>query len=80
MFTYVDVALVPCITGLVEIAKKLGMGQKYAPLLALLLGVVAGVLYAGGAGDIKGGILKGIFFGLSSSGLYSTAKLPTKKE
>lgn len=72
-FEIYDVLIVPLIIGLVAVARKSGVPTKVLPLLALGIGVGAGVLYASN-GDIKQGVLVGAMFGLSASGLYSGAK------
>lgn len=64
-------ALVPVIIGIVEVFKKLGVSTKYAPLLAILLGVL-GVIGIEGVSVIS--IIAGIVIGLSSSGLFSGVK------
>ncbi|WP_284141054.1 MULTISPECIES: hypothetical protein [unclassified Virgibacillus] len=64
------VVLIPIIMGLIEVAKILGLPRKYAPLLAVILGVAAGTIYAN-PDSLRGGILIGIALGLSSVGLYS---------
>ncbi|WP_246569888.1 hypothetical protein [Lentibacillus saliphilus] len=64
------VMLIPIIIGITEVAKLAGLPKKFAPLLALVLGIAAGLTYAS-PGSIKGGILVGIALGLSSVGLYS---------
>lgn len=73
-----EVALVPLITGLVELAKRFGLSTKYSPILALSLGVFFGIFYTN-PNDIKGGIIIGLMLGLSASGLYSGTKNTTQK-
>ena len=72
MNTY-DVTLVPIITGLVQVAKEVGLPSRYASLFAVILGAVAGVTYLF-AGELWKGIFVGITFGLAASGLYSGGK------
>lgn len=71
-------ALVPVIIGVVEVIKRVGLPSKWAPLLALLLGVGGAWLIIPFSGNM---ILEGIVAGLSAAGLYSGAKvyLPNKK-
>jgi hypothetical protein len=52
------IAIIPLIVGLVQMVKGLGLDARYAPVASVALGV-------------GGGILTGIAFGLSASGLYS---------
>lgn len=67
------ITVIPIIIGLIEAAKIIGMPKRFSPVLALVLGIAAGVIYID-PGDIKGGILIGIAIGLSSIGLYSGTK------
>ena len=68
-----DVALVPIITGLVQVAKEVGLPRRFASLFAVVLGAVAGVLYLF-PDNLWKGIFVGITFGLAASGLYSGGK------
>lgn len=64
--------MIAVITGIVEAIKRAtGLNTRYAPLLALVLGV----LYAGFLGGWTGEMLfTGIVAGLSASGLYGNIK------
>lgn len=70
------------IVALVEGAKRLGMPARWAPLVAVCLGLVCGVLAHAAAVtprvhpwyEAAGG---GIVIGLSAAGLYSGAKALT---
>jgi hypothetical protein len=68
-----DAIVVPLILGLVEVAKQLGLPARFAPALALALGVVAGVLYVS-PGDPVEGVLVGLVMGLAAVGLWSGPK------
>ncbi|MDR6225457.1 transposase [Desmospora profundinema] len=68
-----DAVLIAVVTSLVSLAKRVGFPAKFAPLLALVLGVAAGVIYAV-PDDLYAGILVGIVMGLASVGLYSGPK------
>lgn len=70
---YAGVMLIPLIMGLIEALKKMGFNEKYAIIPALILGLVFGIFFAS-PGDIKTGIIYGIYMGLSSVGLYSGTK------
>lgn len=72
-FEVYDIAIIPVITGLIEIAKKMGLPNKFSPLIALALGIIAGVVYIEPQ-DVAGGIIIGIAVGLSASGLYEYSK------
>ncbi len=68
-----DVVLIPLIIGLVELLKRYGLKKKMLPIMAMLFGVVAGVMYVYPT-NWKAGILIGLMMGLSASGLYSGGK------
>lgn len=68
-----DIAIIPLIVGLVALATSLGLPKKFAPVLAVVLGVVVGLVYLA-PGNAAEGILVGIATGLSSVGLYSGTK------
>ena len=59
--------IVPVIIGLVAVATRVGLPTRFAPLLAVVLGVLSMWV-----SDVT--LLQGIIFGLSSSGLYDVAK------
>lgn len=66
-----DALLVPVILGVVQVVKNVGMSSKYAPLVAIALGIViSGYLNVFDATNI----IQGIILGLSASGLWSGAK------
>jgi len=73
MGEYAGVAFIPVVIGIVEVLKKVGLKDKFAPIASIFLGIVLGILY-GAEGEIKKGVLQGIYFGLSASGLYSGTK------
>lgn len=79
MFEVYDVVLIPLILGLVELFKRAGISSKVLPFIALVLGIVVGVVYIAEF-DLKQGILIGAMLGLSASGLYSGAKNTIEKE
>jgi len=78
MFEVYDIAVVPLITGLVQLFKIAGLKAKYSPFLAVLLGILFGVFYF--SSSIKEGVLVGLVIGLSASGLYSGSKNIMEKE
>ena len=67
------IMLIPIVLGGVEILKNIGLPQRFCPLAALSLGVILGGVYLAN-GDIKQGVLKGVYIGLSSVGMYSGTK------
>ncbi|MEC5425665.1 hypothetical protein QGM71_19480 [Virgibacillus sp. C22-A2] len=74
------ILLVPVILGLIQAAKIVGLPKNYSPILAVVLGAIAGPVYIT-TDNIAAGILIGIALGLSSIGLYSgTRNFSRKKE
>lgn len=61
------------ITGLVELAKSMGLNTRFAPALAIAIGVVIGFFF-GGYEMASYNILAGVLAGLAASGLYSGVK------
>lgn len=60
--------LVPIVIALVQVARKMGLPTRYAPLLAIVFGAAGTV----GLGVIDfPTVLQGIVVGLTASGLYS---------
>ena len=70
---YAGIALIPLVIGLAEVIKKIGLNSKFVPLANLILGLIAGIIFLN-PGDIRAGIIQGLFIGLSASGLYSGIK------
>lgn len=65
--------LIPIIVGVVAAIKKIGMTSRFAPILAIVLGVVGVWLLNDFA--LTGAIaLQGVLAGLSAAGLYSGTK------
>jgi len=73
MFEVYDIVIIPLILGLVELFKQAGVSKKVLPFIALLIGIIVGVVYVTDF-DLKQGVLIGTMLGLSASGLYSGAK------
>lgn len=71
--TIFEVALVPVIIGVAEVAKRVGFPNKYIPVLNLGLGVAAGFIYVAPSNSAEAALV-GIALGLSASGLYSGVK------
>lgn len=70
---YAGIAIIPLLIGILEVIKRLGINKKYVPIISLLLGIGTGILLFTD-GDLKAGIIKGIYIGLSAVGLYSGGK------
>jgi len=69
--TPLTLALIPVVTGLVEIVKGVGVPSQFAPIAAIIMGIGLSALVVTGLPAI---IIGGIVVGLSSSGLYSGVK------
>ncbi len=63
---------VPILIALVSAAKTAGLPSRYAPLLSVVLGIVAFMLFATGYPLDK--VFEGLLAGLAASGLYSGVK------
>lgn len=76
---YAGVLAIPLIIGLVEAAKRVGLGAVWATPVAVGLGLLISVGYVA-ARQVAGSevwvdaVLWGLALGLSASGLYSGAK------
>lgn len=79
MIEITDVVVVAVIIGLVQLVKQLAwIHEKYMPLLSVVLGIIAGVIYF--EGEITVRIMFGIVLGLSAAGLFDQTKIVTKGE
>lgn len=77
--TVAGVAVVPLIVGLVEVAKGAGLAARWAPLLAVGLGVAISAGWRAAAGGLAAdgwvaAVLSGLALGLAAAGLYSGAR------
>lgn len=79
MLEVYNVFIIPLILGIVELFKISGMKAKYSPIVAVVFGIVIGVVYLTNY-DWKQGILVGIMLGLSATGLYSGGKNVMKRD
>ena len=75
---YAKIGLVPLLIGILQVFKRLGLNQKYIPLLSLVLGIAMEVILFSN-GDLKVSIIQGIYIGLSAVGLYSGTKNTLEK-
>jgi len=72
-------ALIPLITGIIQVAKLTGMPSQLAPAVALLLGLGAGIASTVAAAvphqpNWGQAAVLGLTFGLAAAGLYSSSK------
>ena len=72
------IALVPVVTGVVEVMKRAGMSKGYAGVASLLTGVLLSVLILG-VGNMPVAVVSGIILGLSASGLWDNGKSLLKR-
>ncbi len=70
---YAGIALIPLVIGLAEVIKRFGLNVKFIPVINLIFGLMAGIIFLNPT-DIRAGIVQGLFIGLSASGLYSGVK------
>lgn len=63
---------IPVVAGLVEVAKRLGIPSRFAPIASLVFGFIFSALMLAEFSTVWA--LTGIITGLSASGLYSGAK------
>lgn len=77
-FTLQAAVIIPIVTAVVQ-ALKFWVKDKYAPFVAMVVGIGITFLFAHDAlADLSGNIMVGILFGLASSGLYSGLQHTTK--
>lgn len=77
-FQVYDIALVPIIVALVGLTAKAGVGPRFLPAVALVLGLTGGFVYIAPE-DPKKAALIGIVMGLSAIGAYSGVKNTIEK-
>lgn len=68
--------IVAVIIGLTELVKQV-LPSKYMPLISLVLGIVAGLVYVDAELEMQ--VFIGIAMGLAASGLFDIATIPKKK-
>ena len=73
--TYSLVALVGVVMGLTQMVKMAGLPDRYAPLVALVFGIVISIMMSNITGEmLNQAIFTGIMAALSAMGLYSGGK------
>lgn len=72
-FTAFGIALIPVILGVIEVFKRVGLNSKFSPVLALILGLIAG-WFVVAPGEPAKAVLSGIVMALSAIGLWSGPK------
>ncbi|WP_274366204.1 hypothetical protein [Paenibacillus thermotolerans] len=77
-FQAYDVALVPLIVSVVAVVRAAGVPSRWLPLVAVVLGLVAGFVYIAPS-DPRKAILSGVVMGLSSVGAWSGVKNTVQK-
>ncbi|MCM8901338.1 hypothetical protein KVG29_08905 [Caldicoprobacter algeriensis] len=71
--------LTPIVAGIVELIKHVGLNTKYAPLMAVAVGVALAALYTFGSIELSMRLWAGVLAGLAASGFYSNVKEQIKK-
>lgn len=71
MYEFLNLVVIPLIIGMVEIIKRAGLPVRFAPIVAVAIGLFFGIFYLD---TLKEGIIVGLMVGLSASGLYSGSK------
>lgn len=69
--------VISVLVGVGQMVKKIGMAEKYIPLMNLGLGIVSGLTMIDGT--VPEQVIMGAMIGLSASGLYDQSKIVTKK-
>lgn len=65
------VVLVPLITALVEVAKKVGLPNRFCPILSLVVGLALSALIP--SSSLYETVIVGLGFGLSAIGAYEVS-------
>lgn len=77
-FALVGIPIAAVIVALVELAKRQGLEAKYAPVLAVIIGLLTGALVQlskdPAVASWVDSLLNGLLAGLAASGLYSGGK------
>lgn len=73
---YEPAAQVGIIIAIAEVAKRLGLENRWIPILDICLGIISGVVVYGSALGLgyPSGIAIGVALGLSACGLFSGVK------
>lgn len=68
-----ETIIIPVIMSLVELLKGLGLPKRFSALAAVITGAVFGLVFIDPY-CTRNGLFKGIVYGLTASGLYSSTK------
>ena len=81
-YLFTPVAQVAVIIGLAEIIKRMGLENRFIPMVDLALGLISGIFVYGYLMEygIAQGIMLGIALGLSACGLFSGIKNTVESE
>lgn len=72
---WAGVAALPVVIGVVEVLKRAGLPDRWAGVVALLLGIGGALLFGAAAGlDVTTSLAQGLLVGLAASGAWSTTK------
>jgi hypothetical protein len=76
MTTLFGITLIPAIVGLVQVAKDAGIPSRFAPLVAVLIGLLTAVAQAAAATHTWiPAATAGVAVGLAACGLYDAGRL-----
>jgi hypothetical protein len=76
-FSMQAAVIIPIITAVVQ-AFKFWINEKFAPFIAMIVGIgITFLMVHDATGNLSGTILLGLLFGLASSGLYSGLRTTT---
>lgn len=67
-----EILTIPAVTAIAQAIKMLGVPSKAMPIISIVLGIIMGLIFAGG-GWIENAAI-GLFIGLAASGLYDNVK------
>lgn len=73
-----NIEIIPLITGLVAVVKQAGLPSRYAPIFAIVLGIVLNLSHGTNVAEVVQSVATGVFYGLSAVGLWEAGKLPSK--
>ncbi len=77
---YMVTMAIPVVNGLVEVAKRVGLPNRFAPVLAILFGLLAALMLQNLEQPVAMIIIEGLLIGLSAVGLYSGTRNVLRKK
>lgn len=80
-FNLIDLAPVPVVMALAEVAKRSGVNSRWIPALNLVIGLIVAALYLTIGDEVPAPqaiILSGLFYGVAAAGIYDVGKKSTQ--